>query len=542
MSEETETYSQPQKKKARSAVLGHAVESLTRGRVSSPLVTLDKFHRLSDYCVQYINQYGRVDLTEPMAAIRSHWEAVQVSRVGNRSPNDLKVLFLCGPEPLNDLEELIGLGVAPENVWAVEGDEKAFRKAATELREAGRPIKLHQGSLHEFLSVVPEQFDIVYFDACGPLFGGKPKTSTVLRELFLNQRMAPLSVLITNFAAKPRDTEDEWVKRLSVWYAPRYFQPVWGNIDGAFAAERISEPDEFYAHIKKNLEGYYSDFVSRFTIEFASQLLPWWRARALPSARRAYFGPESRLNDAIASAFSNGVVEDASANHAEVLKSLFDTIGHAQLSPAQYQFLWTAKLAVERLKPNDPLLEILTKDTLLNARLCDAINAVSLVRNFFESIGGGWGQHNRHACSDELREVLERFHWFDSPGAPWDRMFCDSPLPNLVIDMLMGVYGYPYHTNMEKLKRIEYTAKQTPMYSDVFVLDQCRYMYDLIPTLAMFGDSLPPDRQLQIRICISLIGRHTFESCRDLYRGSALADMAVEGFNIIGWPNRDIIH
>lgn len=63
MSEETETYSQPQKKKARSAVLGHAVESLTRGRVSSPLVTLDKFHRLSDYCVQYINQYGRGNRT-----------------------------------------------------------------------------------------------------------------------------------------------------------------------------------------------------------------------------------------------------------------------------------------------------------------------------------------------------------------------------------------------------------------------------------------------------------------------------------------------
>jgi hypothetical protein len=117
---------------------------------------------------------------------------------------------------------LVALGVAPENVWAVEGNEQAFKRAAKALREAGKPIKLHLGSLHEFLSVVPEQFDIVYFDANSPLFGGKPKTSTVLRELFQHQRMAPLSILITNFAAKPRDTEEDWIKRFHAWYAPRY--------------------------------------------------------------------------------------------------------------------------------------------------------------------------------------------------------------------------------------------------------------------------------------------------------------------------------
>jgi hypothetical protein len=164
MSVERETYSQPQKKKARETVLRHTVRSLTVERASSPLVPVSMFDSLARYCVDFIRDHVRLDLSEPMRALRDHWEMVHASRVGRRAPSDLKVLFLCGPEPFNDLDELVALGVAPENVWAIEGDERAFKEAARQLREEGRPIKLHQGSLHEFLAVVPEQFDIVYFD------------------------------------------------------------------------------------------------------------------------------------------------------------------------------------------------------------------------------------------------------------------------------------------------------------------------------------------------------------------------------------------
>ncbi|HEY1601484.1 MAG TPA: class I SAM-dependent methyltransferase [Pirellulales bacterium] len=539
MSAKRQTYSQPQKKKVRQIVLRHAVRSLTEERTSSTLVPVGRFDSLARYCVHFAREYLKLDLSEPMAALQQHWAVVYASRVGARDPSNLKVLFLCGPDPLNDLDELFALGIAPENVWAVEADEQAFKAAAKQLHNGGWPIKLHQGSLHEFLAVVPEQFDVVYFDACGPLFGGKPKTSTVLRELFLNQRLGPLSVLITNFAATPRDTEDEWITRLHAWYAPRYFQPAWGEIDGAMAIERIGKPAEFHAHLKQHLEGYYSDFVTRFTIEFASELLPWWRVRALKGARRAYFAPDAKLACAIEASIADGQIVTVDGQPS--LGILLDSTGHCQLSPDQYQFLWTVALARDHLNGNDALLEILTKDTLEDAKLCDAINAVSLVRNYFESIGGGFAQHNSDACSDALREVLDHFRWFDSPGTPAYQLFCDTPLPNLAIDLLMGVYGYPYHVNLQKLKRIEYTAKITPMYTDVFVLDQCRYMYDLVPTLAMFGDALPLTLQLQLRICMNLIRLHTHESCRDLYRGSALAGMEVEGFNIHGWPDRVVL-
>src|SRR5436190_23217297 len=119
-------------------------------------------------------------------------------------------------------------------------------------------------------------------------------------------------------------------------------------------------------------------------------------------------------------------------------------------------------------------------------------------------------------------------------------MFCDTPLPNLITDLLLGVYGYPYHTNLGRLLRLSYTAKATRMYTDVFVLDQCRYLYDLVPTLALIGDGLPLERQLPIRICMNLIRRHAHESCRELYRGSALAGMDEQGFNVFAWPEREV--
>lgn len=42
--------------------------------------------------------------------------------VGCRGPGELTVVYLAVPEPANDLEILIVLGVQPENIWAFELD------------------------------------------------------------------------------------------------------------------------------------------------------------------------------------------------------------------------------------------------------------------------------------------------------------------------------------------------------------------------------------------------------------------------------------
>jgi len=527
MSQEAKAYGEPLKRRARSTVLRHAIEALTSGRESSSLVTVSEFDRMLQYCIRFIKKHAHRDLSEEMSLGQEYWHDVHASRVGLREASDLRVLFLCGPEPLNDLEELASLGIAPHNVWAVEGDRACFEAAVKQLHEAGMSTKLHFGSLHEFFSVVPEQFDVVYFDACGPLFGGKPKTNIVLRELFLNQRMAPLSALITNFAATPRENEEAWVKRLFAWYAPRYFQPVYHESE---EIERVNGEKNYDEHIKTHLEAFYSDFVSRFTIEFATQLLPWWRVRGFPAARRTYFAEEQKLKSAIDAAF---VV----AKKGTPMQQALRLTGHGQLSPSSYPYLWMVNLVRKQIASGDPFKELVLNDTVGGAKLFDAVSAVTLVRNYFEGYVD-WGKHNWEACSDEMGEVLGKFRWADSPGGPLDRFFCDTPLPNLIVDLLIGVYGYPYHVNLQKLRRLAYRAKQTTMYSDVFILDQCRYLYDLVPTLPLFGSELPLGLQLLIRTCIDLVRRHTHRSCWDLFRGGALAGEGEEGFGNHTWPDR----
>lgn len=88
------------------------MRALTEERQSSPLVPLERFVSLARYCVDLFQTHLHLDISEPISLLQQHWESVHASRVGERLPSDLKVLFLSGPEPLNDLMELLSLGVA----------------------------------------------------------------------------------------------------------------------------------------------------------------------------------------------------------------------------------------------------------------------------------------------------------------------------------------------------------------------------------------------------------------------------------------------
>jgi len=229
MNRDAENYDQPEKKQARWLALCHAVESLTSYRQSSPVVTLDHFRRGMNYacdCIEKANKAGYTCFPVPHEQVKEKlqtFEELHTSRVGKKQAGDLQVLFLCGPEPMNDLEVMLELGIRPENVWAVESDKEVFKKAVESLFVSGYGIKIYRGSLQQFFEIVPQQFDIVYFDACGTLPSPKPRTLDVLRQLFERQRLTPLSVLITNFSQANQDGQslDLWAKRLGSWFFTR---------------------------------------------------------------------------------------------------------------------------------------------------------------------------------------------------------------------------------------------------------------------------------------------------------------------------------
>ncbi|NBV22475.1 MAG: hypothetical protein EBS05_11235 [Proteobacteria bacterium] len=280
-------YDQPVKKRVRDQILAHAVKSLTSERKQAPLVTEEAFMRTLDYACRFVKQGTGQDIEQAVKPfVDEYWLPIYLSRVSSRSPTDLQVLILSGPNPLNDIVALSELGVPPHNVWAVEADRDEYLKAVRSLGERRLPIRLYCGSLQEFFAVVPQQFDIIYFDGCGPLLGGKPQTLPVLRELFINQRLAPTSALITNFCAANMEgnASRKWAKRMMTWYAARYEEPHYFSDLVAERAEshRMNNDDDnaYLEHVETHLADYYSDFVSGFIIEFASHLLPWWRVLA----------------------------------------------------------------------------------------------------------------------------------------------------------------------------------------------------------------------------------------------------------------------
>jgi hypothetical protein len=167
------------------------------------------------------------------------------------------------------------------------------------------------------------------------------------------------------------------------------------------------------------------------------------------------------------------------------------------------------------------------------------VKVASLIRNFFDGRSDEGDQ--QRACSSALANILDTFKWFDSDGEPWSRMFCDTPFPRLIVELLLGTYGFPYHVNVGKVLRLKYTSRSTPMYTDVFVMDQARYLYDFVPCMPLLQEPLGDAHQFILRICMDAIARHAHYGYRELFRGCALAGIGEEDFDVPEWPERQSV-
>jgi len=79
------------------------------------------------------------------------------------------------------------------------------------------------------------------------------------------------------------------------------------------------------------------------------------------------------------------------------------------------------------------------------------------------------------------------------------------------------------------------------MYLDVFVFDQARYFYDLVPTLPLLLDRLRFPDQCILRVCMDGIFRHTAQVCGEWFHASTLAERGVPGFEFHDLPERETV-
>lgn len=491
-------------------MLGQAVGALTARRDESLLAREDEARGTMDYCLAFLRRHGITpswlgDATPTLL----EWLAYARSVTGTRTPADLRVLYLCGPEPLNDLDHLESLGVARPNVWAVESETEEYRKAVADIARSGRFLRLHQGKLVEFFDRFNERFDLIYYDGCLPFLSGKPNSILPVVELFARERLNPLAALVTNFSTWPEDQEGSYDLAMSQFYAPRHDdlpRELWET--GADPAEARTDGRVLLPYVRQTRASCYGDFITRFLAELGGHIVPHTRVGASRDLLRHYFAPDTERRRVEEHARRTSAI-----SHVETLGDVrrwMEETGDVELNSPSYPLL-SFLVRCERDAGTKRLVEPLLNYNGFGTALREAFPKVALLESVLE---GHW-----KLASGPMLEAL-KLHWFDEGRA----YFCDVPLPNLIVNMLLGIYSHPYHLNPRASARVEYVAKTRRMYADCLVLDQARYFYDYLPTI----DLIParwssPAFQLAARVFLDRFGWHDWESTAHPFSGSALA-------------------
>ncbi len=501
------TYNQPIKNIARQKLISGAIKALTTNRRKSTLVRVDELTHTIAYATGFLEQ-AKIDRPthDEMRKILDWFKGLYSDMVGMKRASQLKVLYLAGPEPQNDLQELIKLGCRPENIWAIENDRNTYKQAIKALRHNGHHIRLHHGSLASFFERVREKFDIVYIDGCGPCFGGKPSTIRSVLELFLREGLSDISALLTNFSSIPDSRTSEYLDVVANYFSPRYNEtpkPLWeAGYDPAIGEGDLKYCREAY---RPHLRDAYSDFITRIISDCGRRLVPLAKVGANPDVLRKFLkDPGKAVKD----------VEQACrlpAPGEDVMAFMIDS-KNVRSAPGAYPLLSFMIRGME--SEGRSLLDSLASYSVDGRPLVKSYGTFALIENVFEG--------HFELASKELIEVF-RENWFDYHGG----YFCDVPMPSLAVNLLAGCYGHPYLTNAAKSFRFSYTAKKTEMFCDMFLLDRARYLFDCMPTIDLVPSKFKSHAfQLLIRACIDRIGWHDFSSSSKLFSGTALGGIS----------------
>jgi len=257
------------------------------------------------------------------------------------------------------------------------------------------------------------------------------------------------------------------------------------------------------AFVRENLADFYSDFVTRFLVDLARFWIPNCRALANRDVSENYCSRAETRDEALRSAVCE---PEAARSLEEWLHSAGDVILNASGYP-----LLSFYRAIRGLDPPDPLVSQIGNHRLGGQELHRLLPVAALLDKVIE---GHWSVLSAHL----LRAVKHSWFDFNSPFS------CDAPLPNLLINALLGKYGRPYFPNPRSTKRFCYRAKETTMYTDLITVDQCRYFFDWFPVVHMVPSRFR-SRAFQVlaRCILDRIGRTDWTSESHPFRGAAVA-------------------
>jgi hypothetical protein len=522
-------YTEPKKILARQQVIDSAIAALTSDRSNATLCRRTYVREVRDVLVMRGGLDAAVAAQLTKETIE-RWEGFYDSITQLRDAKNLKVAYLCGPNPENDLRVFCTAGILPENIWAFESDADIHDKAVASALASEFPfIKIINGGLDTFLEASPMRFDIIYLDFCGPLpsRNKKQKTLLAISRVLARHALNSPGALITNVSL-PTEAGDSvgralLAKLVACYLYPKEFLEGEAGTTPEGAIAQGYDFDEWSAIVSADLEGYYGQFVTRVLMDHASFISPYSR---FPKTSRIFANffkrvPEAESKALVESAFHFAETEEGGG-------------GDVIVDAGQYPVLWAFASLDKKTNAKDknyPQWVNLDADfaafaDIFLSQLRTDGQQNELIRNTCELTFAMLADKGADAfLTDALAKVVNEHRLQDY------YQFCDLVLEHQIVELLFRQVAVPYHVNVERTRRWRYQAKETPMFMDMTILDECRYLYDWMPTIEMVSAGFSDiERQLAYRFALDAVSKHRRWYNSEYFFGTAVIDQFSEPF------------
>ncbi|MEO9484385.1 MAG: hypothetical protein ABJG47_13090 [Ekhidna sp.] len=507
-------YSEPEKQIARNEALKFGVNTLTKNRHKSTIARRSYVRDIKEYLKSNGSSYDKEILSFLDDSEISKWEKFYDSIIRKKEPGELRVAYLSGPNPENDIEVFVENGVLPENIWAFESDNKAYSSAVIAALESKFPfVKIYKGRIENYLKILPFKFDIIYLDFCATI--ASSKTLSVIRDIFLHQKLESLGVLITNFSL-PNNTDSrnldyrENINLLAANYL--YAKPFTEKLTGLGGGFRESaqchgiDPEEFLKIAREDERTFYSQLITRVLFDLPSVLIPYQRLAGNESLIKLFFKNFNR------SSFHKDYQEDL------------------MCFPDENSLIWGLSDFVVEKESFSSFFEKFKNQISIDSNAQNLLDSIELV-SYFITERGEEGLH-----SDKLDVIRERWNSFEK------YTFCDVFMFHQLKDILVGQLTSPYFYNVDYTKRWLYKAKATEMYMDLVTYDECRYVFDWMPTLDMLEEGVEDwNRQLSLRFAMDSIAKQRRWYNNEFFFGTAVVDQDTKTFEAKELRRRKLI-
>ena len=525
-----ETYNQDCKKRVRKEALTYAIRILTTKRFSSTIAAPTQLRTIANAVErEFIETNVMLGLKDETI---KRWEKFYKATVGTKKRSEIRIAYLCGPEPENDLDIMLKNGVLPENIWAFENDNNCFECAKSKIISSKNPyLKIVKRDIKSFFQTSHIVFDIIYLDFCSTLLN--KDNIDVLTTLFNCHALSPLGVLITNFSYSNVSEDTNTYKKIQSFvshylYHKSFLESEYktsGNIQegpislGFSCPECNSKcysnmkkeiPDEmrdfcvpFSKRVKKKTEEYYGQCITRFLMDLPSSIIPSQRLFSSDESIKNIFGKKTDLQKCLEKYIQEDYLPDNTKLSLENI----------------YAFLcdnedWTGKIMYDIYTNCQKELNVfLQKINISNKK--NEIN--EMIKNMFLL---------ELLIYENSKNIDEQKTTFSDFAKKWRSViktefsFCDVFMFHQILEVLLAQITVPYFCKIDKTRRWTYKAKQHKMFTDLLVFDQARYIIDWLPTPEMISEyNFDLQVELSIRYLLDAFSKNNFYFLTHLFCG-----------------------